>query len=277
MRNRENDSLDHPELNLCPECGSYFAADSKVCPICGAACPESFRAGSREPKKARYKENPFMANRGSTRVTFVAWYYSWWFIVFMLIFMPLVGIVLLITSPHKTSLKVGLAAAGAAYMVLMNFGVGTMITTSIRQMLDKPIDTKMTCEAYTSACTPTDAETFYRSPGSYQDQYVKLEVVVKEKILDAEAYYNKESCPEYYVCTARVNHDTSTETEAPFEILVRDCASMRREGDRQQNFIAGDVINVYGEGAGNVSFYDMEGIMHSAPCIHMAYAYLAAN
>ena len=48
---------------------------------------------------------------------------------------------------------------------------------------------------------------------------------------------------------------------------MRDCLI-----ENKQNFLAGDVITVYGEGAGEQSvFTSQNGGIHNAPCINMAY------
>ena len=106
-----NDDLDRPDLNKCPDCGCYFA--QLHCPLCGKECPEEMRAGNRKRKKRK------KTRRGSSgRVTFVEWYHSWWFIVLMLLWVPLGGIILLITSPHKTRLKILLIALCIVYSIV---------------------------------------------------------------------------------------------------------------------------------------------------------------
>jgi hypothetical protein len=54
-----------------------------------------------------------------------------------------------------------------------------------------------------------------------------------------------------------------------FEIMVRNCLQ-----DAPRNLAVGDVVVIYGEGAGTVSVYDLEYIPHTAPCINGAYATL---
>ena len=95
----ESEELDRPDLNKCPDCGCLFPSDT--CPLCKKVCPEEFRAGNRKAVKKRKKD------RGSSgRVVFVEWYHSWWFIAIMLWFMPVIGIILLATSPHKKWIKI---------------------------------------------------------------------------------------------------------------------------------------------------------------------------
>ena len=113
----DNDN-DRPDLNKCPDCGCFFAQDN--CPLCGKLCPEEMRAGNRKPpKKERHKKG-----RTNGRVTFVEWYHSWWFIILMLFVMPVVGIILLFTSPHRTLWKVLLTVA----VVLVEFVIPGLIT-----------------------------------------------------------------------------------------------------------------------------------------------------
>ena len=81
--------------------------------------------------------------------------------------------------------------------------------------------------------------------------------MVNKKITDSDAYYQKKKYPEYFVCS-----DASGE----FTILVRDCII-----DGVSNFLAGETITVYGEAEGNVSVYDMQYELYSAPCLNAAY------
>ena len=77
---REND---YPDLNKCPDCDCFFATDN--CPLCGKECPPHMCAGNRIPQK------PHKTRRsGSGRVSFIAWYHAWWFVILMLIIFPLV-------------------------------------------------------------------------------------------------------------------------------------------------------------------------------------------
>ena len=97
----DEDELDRPDLNKCPDCECFFDGDE--CPICGKVCPEEYRAGNRKAVKKK-------RNKGGTqyRVTFIPWYHSWWFILLMMFFSPfsIAGIVLLLTSPHKKGMKI---------------------------------------------------------------------------------------------------------------------------------------------------------------------------
>lgn len=261
MHTYNNDTPDRPDLNLCPECESFFDPAAENCPICGAFCPEEMRAGHRAVKKQKKNASPWKQNRGSSRVVFVEWYHSWWFIILALIFMPVAGIILLLTSPHKTSHKVAIVAVGVVYTMISSVGIGNLIGR-VTGMFDKPIDTSLSEPAYIEACIETDTEAFYRMPDAYLDRFTSLSLTVEKKFSDPDALYSGDKYAVYYLCT--------DETGA-FRILVRDCTALT--GDTQ-NFIPGDVITVYGEGAGNVSVYDEEYNLLSAPCIHMAFGEL---
>ena len=79
-----------------------------------------------------------------------------------------------------------------------------------------------------------------------------------QKLTDSSAYYSNEKYSTYYICRDG--------NGAEYEILIRDCIQ-----DGTVNFIPGDVITVFGEGAGNVTVYDMEYLPHTAPCLNVAY------
>ena len=114
-----SDELDRPDLNKCPDCQCYFAGLN--CPLCGKLCPEEMRAGNRKPVKVKKHRNT-----GSGRVTFVEWYHSWWFIVLMMFVMPIMGIILLLTSPHERWKKVLFAVIAVIYLVASTFGIGAI-------------------------------------------------------------------------------------------------------------------------------------------------------
>lgn len=242
------DALDRPDLNKCPDCGCFFAQDT--CPLCGKVCPEEMRAGNRKPvkqKKVRYR---------SDRVTFVEWYHSWWFIILMLVIFPIVGIVLLATSPHKRSVKLTVIAIAAAYTILSSVGIGNVISR-VTGFFERPVNTSMSREEYVAECDAVDAETFFREAGAYEGDFVCMMLVVEGKFADYESYYNDKKYATYYVCR---------DEESGVTIYVRDC---QQKG--AQNLLEGDVITVYGEGAGNISVHDLNYELRSGPCINMAY------
>ncbi len=112
------EELDRPDLNKCPDCECFFAGDN--CPLCGKVCPEEMRAGNRKPPK---KEKRRRTNSNG-RVTFVEWYHSWWCIILATVFMAPLGIILMLTSPHRTLWKVLFTIA----VVLVEFVIPGLIT-----------------------------------------------------------------------------------------------------------------------------------------------------
>ena len=254
----DGDELDRPDLNQCPECGSYFAPTAEYCPICGAFCPEEYRAGNRKPVRA--KKQTF--SRASSRVTFVEWYHSFWFIALAMLFMPLIGVVLLITSPHKTKHKLIFVAAALLYTVLVSWGVGGMLIGMLRGM-EQPVDMSLSRAEYVAACEIVDAETYYRRADAYVAQKVAVTLTVRQVITDVEGAYQNEGYPQYsqyYLC--------SDEAQT-FVILVRDCIREDR-----MNLLPGDTVTFWGEGAGNVTVTDTQYNTHTAPCINAAFVLL---
>lgn len=254
---QENDMIDRPDLNKCPECGCFFAQDE--CPLCGKTCPEEMKAGNRKPpKKQKYKYD-----NGYRTVMFVNWYHRWWFILLTAFIHPLISIVLLITSPHKKAHKIIAVCVAVLYGIITNLVIPFyMMKTYIP---DPPVDTSLSKQEYISLCEEVSPEEFYRTPDKYNDKFVSMELVIVEKfyasydVYDTDVYeqlYNT-----YYVCK-----DSEGGT---FTILMRNCL---QEGDA--NFIANDVITIYGEGAGDVIVYAENGTIHRSPCVNAAYAYI---
>lgn len=243
----DSDELDRPDLNKCPDCRCFFDGDN--CPLCGKLCPEEMRAGNRA------KVKPPKKRRGdSGRVTFIAWYHSWICIILALIFSPIIGIILLATSPHKKSQKIAVIAVGAAWLLLSTFGIGAIIN-----LFDQPVNTYLSREEYIEKCEDIIGEEFFRNPESHKDEYLKMTLTIKKKTSDYEGIYNDEKYTSYYIC----------ETEDGFEIMVRDCSQ-----DGKHNFLKGDKITVYGEGGGNRTIYDANYEPYIAPCLNGAYIVL---
>jgi len=247
----DGDEIDRPDLNKCPDCGCFFAQD--VCPICGKVCPEEMRAGNRKPVKQKRNGS----SGGSGRVVFVNWYHSWWFMALMLFIFPLIAIILLATSPYKKKHKIIAFVIAFIYLIISTFGIGNILGM-IDRAFNSPVDTSLSREEYIAACEEITPESFYRGAVSYKEKFVSLTLTVKQKLTDSNGYYSNEKYTTYYVCYA--------ENGAEYEILVRDCIQ-----DGSVNFIAGDIITVYGEGEGNVTVYDMEYLPHTAPCLNAAY------
>ncbi len=235
--------LDRPDLNKCPDCGCFFAQDH--CPLCGKLCPEEMRAGNR--KKTKQKKQ----RRGdSGRVVFVEWYHSWLAIIIAMIFFPILGIILLVTSPHKRSLKIGFAALAVVYGIISTIGIGSIIG-AVTGLFDKPVNDKLSRQEYVDACETVTAERFYRSPSDYEDEYICVELTVIAKTVGS----NNDA---YYICRSRENER--------IEIIIRDCLI---EGS--ENLISGDIVTVWGEGDHTLTLYDASYREHTAPSINMAY------
>ncbi|MBR5453907.1 MAG: hypothetical protein IKV54_07490 [Clostridia bacterium] len=241
----ENERTD---LNKCPDCECFFAGDT--CPMCGKPCPEEMRAGVRKPVKIKKHKG------GSDRVTFVQWYHSWWFIIIMMLFMPIIGIILLATSPHKRLHKGIFIAVALLYAVMSFYGIGNVIGC-VTSNFEKPVNTALSREDYIAKCTAIDAESYFRTGNSREGDFVSVEL----KIVDNATNYSKLSSkyPVYYLCTGPDGGN--------FRIIIRSCI---REGDF--NLIPGDVIRIYGEAAKTVSAYDSSYVTHTAPQINVAFA-----
>lgn len=238
------------DLNKCPDCECFFAQD--VCPMCGKPCPEEMRAGNRKPVKQKKRRR----SRGSGRVAFVEWYHSWWFIVIMMFFMPIVGIILLATSPHKTAHKVIFIVLAIVYTVLITFGGLSGITGFFTDIFDKPIDTSLSQEEYIAKCEPLEVETYYRASASYEEKFVSLELTVISGVESWDHYDSKYN--RFYLCRGSEG-DT-------FEVIIRDCII-----ENSQNFIPGDRIRIYGQGAEVIEVSNNRGDYFTAPCINVAY------
>lgn len=246
----DNEPLDRPDLNKCPDCNCFFEGD--FCPSCGKECAEEMRAGNRPVEKPKKQKRAAYANGVPT-----PWYHAWWFLILMLVVFPLAGIVLLITSRHTTWKKVLLVIIAVAYLLLPGFfGIGSLIS-GITDAFDQPVDDSLTREEYIAKCEEITPEQFYRAADSYEDKFVSMTVQITEKVTCIDEFYNDKDyvC---YLCVAQDNYD--------FRIILRDCLLADK-----QRFIPGDVITIYGEGAGEREVYDSDYNYTTAPCLNMAY------
>ena len=114
----EDDGFDRSDLNQCPDCGCFFKADN--CPLCGKECPEHMRAGNRPVVKQKKKRR---STSSGGRVTFISWYHTWWFIAIMLLFFPLMGAILLITSPYERWKKILFVALAVVISRVVRKGI----------------------------------------------------------------------------------------------------------------------------------------------------------
>lgn len=247
----DDSELDRGDLNKCPDCNCFFAETH--CPMCGKECPEEMRAGNRPAVKPQRR-------RATTSTgAFISWYHSWWFMALMTLLFPIVGIILLITSPHIKWKKILFVSLAVVYMFSSFFGAGTLLT-DLQEIWDPPVDSTITKEEYIARCAEISPEQFYRAADGYKDKFVSMTVQITEKVTCVNDYYNDEDF-DCYLCVAEDNYD--------FRLILRDCLL-----DDNQRFIPGDVITIYGEGAGVREVYDKDYYYTSAPCLNMAYVTL---
>ena len=245
----DSDELDRPDLNKCPDCQCYFLTET--CPLCGKVCPEEMRAGNRKP--VRHKKSK---NRGQAgRVTFIPWYHTWWFILIMMFWMPIVGIILFFTSPYQRKWKIIGAVAGILYFLAVFLGIGLTLLGDLFPG-DPPVNTELSRAEYVATCEEMDAEQYYRADGIEQ-AYIRMELVVRERVVDV---YDESGYATYYIC---VDPDNDAVT-----LLLRDCR--QNEADK---FVAGDSITVYGESEsdGEVTVYPDYDRVVTSPCLNAAY------
>ena len=245
--------LDRPDLNKCPDCECFFAGEN--CPLCGKVCPEEMRAGNRKPPKKEKRHR----TSGSHRVTFVEWYHSWWFIVIACLFMPLVGIILLATSPHEKRKKITFIVLACIYLVISTYGLSTIIGGAA-DIVNPPVNTRLSQEEYIAKCEDVSVDDVWRSPVQYKDKYVKLTVEISSSFEDIDSYTYFDGYDRYYVC--RIDGTDKY-------ILIFDCIQ-----SGVSNFAKGDIVTVYGEGGGTTIVYDYNYNEYSAPCVNVAYATL---
>ena len=245
----DSDELDRPDLNKCPDCGCYFAQTH--CPLCDKLCPEEMRAGNRAaPKRQKRRSN------SAGRVQFIPWYHSCWFILIMLYFMLPVGIVLFLTSPYSKKTKI-IAVAAVVGVYALLFVLGPRLLT---HLYDKPlVNDDISREEYVQRCEPMDVKTFYRISGD-TGRYISMELTVIEKCVEqSEDVYDVGAT--YYRCRDISGGDLI--------IYVQDC----NLGSPLQ-FLPEDVIRVYGESAGTLSFWQSTTYTEALPCLYMAYCEL---
>lgn len=241
--------LDRPDLNQCPDCGCYFGGEN--CPLCGQPCPEHMKAGKRGPMKKPKPEKVRVVNS-------FRWYHTWWFIAVMFALSPIIGVILLATSPRKTWVKILVSVLIISpYIIFFAISYGSIIFLGLIPG-QEPVDTSLTKSEYIEVCDGVEVEEFYRNYSEYKEDFVTLTLVVEEKIVD-ESYdtinfeYNT-----FYLCSSVGNGN--------IKILIRDCVQ-----EAPRNYIPGDVITVYGEGVGEITVYGIGWTPVSAPCINVAY------
>lgn len=231
----EDRERDYPELNKCPDCETFFS--DQCCPICGKVCPEEFRAGNRKQvKQKKYRRQP-----GNGRVQFVPWYHTVWFIVFMLIVQPVVGLILTWSGVWKTHWKVIVTVLVLLpYIILFASGIVTSFIDSFIE-ITPPVNLELSEEDYRAACVSPDIEALYRQNNEKIGNYVRIKLTVSD--IAASYYYNQDIVyieANVYLCHTVVGDKT-------LEFFVVD---YRQEN--QTRLAVGDEIIVWGEVAGEI-------------------------
>ena len=137
----------------------------------------------------------------------------------------------------------------------------------VRGWIDPPVNTSLSREEYIEKCNVTDPEEFYRNADKYEDKYISIALIVTEIVIDAEAFYSNDKYPEYFVCKAPMDDR--------FVILIRNCVQ-----DSSGHLVVGDAIEIYGEGAGDITIQVEQETSYanfktySAPAINAAYVSL---
>ncbi len=247
----DSDELDRPELNKCPDCECYFATEE--CPLCGKLCPEEMRAGNRAKVKP-----PKKRRNSSGRVQFIPVYHTWWFILIMMfVFFP-AGIVLFLTSPYSRKAKIIVASSVVGgYLLLTAAGFGLALLMS--RLEPSYVNDGISRAEYVETCEEMDVESFYRVANDY-GRYVCLELTVIEKNVEHSIDVYDVGAT-YYRCRDRNGGELI--------IYVQDC----NLGTPMQ-FLPGDMIRVYGESGGMVSFLQGSSYTEERPCLYMAYCEL---
>lgn len=251
----DDNELDRPDLNKCPDCECYFPQDN--CPICGKECPPEMRAGNRKVQKVKKSRN----GRSTQRVV-VDWYHRWWFIILMLFVFPLLGFILLLGSPHSKKLKITVAVIAALYTVLPYLGYGIpQLINIVGNNFDRPVDTSLTYEEYKDKCEELRVDEFFRNPELYKGSFVKTTLTVESSFFDVEGEYNGEKYNDYYVCTWVDGQEKS------YSIILRQCVV-----DGIKNLTPGDRVTVYGQCGESVDIFDSNAEQYRrGPCINGAY------
>ena len=244
-----SEELDRPELNKCPDCECFFATDE--CPLCGKICPEEMRAGNRAKVKP-----PKKRKNSSGRVQFIPFYHTWWFILIVFLFSRIAGLILFLTSPYSKKAKIITAASVIGGYILL-IGVGTVLLPML--WTQSPVNDKISREEYVALCADMDVEDFYRNANDY-GRYVTMELTVIDRCVE-QSIDVYDTGATYYRCKDLNGGE--------LRVYVQDF----NLGSPIQ-FLPGDMIRVYGESAGMVSFLQGSSYSPQYPCLYMAYCEL---
>ena len=247
----DRNEIDYPELNKCPSCETFFA-DEK-CPLCGEICPEEYRAGNRKPVKPPKKRR---RSNGNGRVQFIPWYYSTPFIIAMLIFMPVVGLILVWTGPWRRGLQI-LATVLVLLVFLLPTILGFLSVFLLNLFLNNqtpPYSTTLSQAEYVELCQTVDAEQLYRYSDAHAGEFVTLTLTVTDV---EEAYDESSVAYQAYVCETVSGGKTWT-------FLLLDC----QESGEVVRLTVGDTVTCYGEVCGTVYLTEENGSTQSLPGIY---------
>ena len=174
----------------------------------------------------------------------------------MMIFSKILSIVLIITSPHEKWKKTVAISIAAVLIAVSYIGIGGIISR-VSDIFEQPVNDKISRNEYIAICEDITPEQFYRSADGYDGDYVKVRVKIESQVTYIDEYYNdkNDAC---YLCESVDGSE--------FKFVVRDCLL-----ENQQRFIPGDVITIYGEGAGECEFYYGDYEFFTAMCLNMAY------
>ncbi len=218
----EDDENDIPELNKCPSCGAFFEDD--VCPICKTVCPEEMKAGNRVVRKKKKKK----AKSSGYQVPPV-WYLRTWFILLVLCFSQLFGLILVWMSDWKKWVKVTVTilALGGGYIV----GIVLYPLLGFLQQ-QKPIEYvnyDIPESEYREQCDTLDYEDMMREPNAYVGRYMTLTLTVQSvKYING---YNGTFIGDVLLTVDGDGHS----------YVIYDC----RKGGK--GILAGDTVQVFGE------------------------------
>ena len=122
-----------------------------------------------------------------------------------------------------------------------------------------PVNDKIPRAEYVELCEEMDVESFYRIANDY-GRYVSLELTVIDKNVEhsIDVY---DTGATYYRCRDLNGGELI--------IYVQDCNL-----GKPMQFLPGDMIRVYGESAGMMSYLDGSAYTDERPCMYMAYCEL---
>ena len=243
----EEDDHDIPELNKCPSCGAFFEGD--VCPICKTVCPEEMKAGNRVSVRQKAPKAK-KGKKGGYRMPPV-WYLSTWFIILVLMFSKIAGLILVWMSEWKKWVKITVTvlALGGGYLLMF---LSTLLMNHFLYQPVEYVNFDISESEYRERCEEATYIDMMRNPGDFADRYLTFTLTVREiKYLDGyEMFFTGDAV-------------LATDSEGN-EFVFYDC---RTEG---QNVLPGDVVTVFGQ-FGFAGSEEAFGEYDKYPVIYVAY------